>query len=66
MCFCIVGFQAVRIKGVYQRVSSLKDNSYLRKLDLRYNDLENIGEEHEVLSLRYCTLSLLLCQRMED
>ncbi|XP_058648502.1 NACHT, LRR and PYD domains-containing protein 3-like isoform X1 [Onychostoma macrolepis] len=40
-------------EGVYQLVSSLKDHLYLRELDLRYNDLENIGEEnlqHELLS----------------
>lgn len=44
-------------------MSSLKDNSYLRKLDLRYNDLGDIGQEilqHERLSLRYWSLFLLL------
>ncbi|RXN16490.1 LRR and PYD domains-containing 12-like protein [Labeo rohita] len=52
-----VNKQGCQIKeGVYQLVSSLKDNSYLRKLDLRYNDLGDIGQEilqRERLSLRY-------------
>ncbi|KAK2874744.1 hypothetical protein Q8A67_021897 [Cirrhinus molitorella] len=34
------------IEGVSKLVSSLKDNSYLRELDLRYNDLGNIGQEN--------------------
>ncbi|KAI2658908.1 Protein NLRC3 [Labeo rohita] len=45
-------------EGVYQLVSSLKDNSYLRKLDLRYNDLGDIGQEilqRERLSLSIST-----------
>ncbi|XP_042622645.1 NACHT, LRR and PYD domains-containing protein 12-like [Cyprinus carpio] len=41
--------------GVYQLMSSLKVNSsYLRELDLRYNDLGNIGQEnlqHDLSSL---------------
>ncbi|XP_073682449.1 protein NLRC3-like [Garra rufa] len=49
--------------GVYQLLSSLKVNSsYLRELDLRYNDLRHIRQENleqELLSLRYCSLSLL-------
>ncbi|XP_042622860.1 NACHT, LRR and PYD domains-containing protein 12-like isoform X2 [Cyprinus carpio] len=32
-------------EGVHQLVSSLKVTSYLRELDLRYNDLGNIGQE---------------------
>uniref|UniRef100_A0A673IDZ3 NACHT domain-containing protein n=1 Tax=Sinocyclocheilus rhinocerous TaxID=307959 RepID=A0A673IDZ3_9TELE len=49
--------------GVYQLMSSLKVNSsHLRELDLRYNDLGNIGQQnlqHDLSSLRYCNLVAL-------
>uniref|UniRef100_A0A673IZT6 B30.2/SPRY domain-containing protein n=1 Tax=Sinocyclocheilus rhinocerous TaxID=307959 RepID=A0A673IZT6_9TELE len=42
-------------EGVSTLALSLKDNSYLRELDLRYNDLGNIGQEHELPSLSIST-----------
>lgn len=61
MLFLLYRLSGCQIKGgVYQLMSSLNVNSsYLRELDLRYNDLGNIGQEilqHGLSSLRYGSL----------
>ncbi|KAI2658910.1 NLR family CARD domain-containing protein 3 [Labeo rohita] len=62
--------EVLKLSGcqIKKLVSSLKVNSHLKELDLRYNDLGNTGQEnlqHKLPSLRYCSLSLLLFHYME-